>query len=238
VVGSVQEDVANENFGGGDFNHIMKTSSDDGANIRSNPVDCHEASKSRCWDSMAHSSVRNKKRSSDSWVDSSARDGSGSDDGGEESNADGDSVGSEWRLVVVAARSKDAEGEEEKREHFSDQSDSRVASCIDVWEDSVWVERFELTGRLPKRNAESGASASSNELRNGIEDPLDGEVIVGCGNCLPSENSNGNSRVDMTSRNTSDGVNHGDEVARSANWHSDWGKSAIFSGSSGHRNGI
>lgn len=139
---------------------------------------------------------------------------------------------------MVAARSEDAESEEEKREHFGDQSDSRAASGVDIWEDSVWVVRIKLARCLPKRDAENGSRASSNKLRDGVENPLDGEVIVGCGNCLPSENSDGNSRVDMTSRNASDGVNHGDEVARSANWHSNWGEATIFSGDCGHGNGV
>ena len=80
---------------------------------------------------------------------------------------------------MVAARSKDAEGEKEKREHFCNQSDSSVSGGVDVWEDSIGVERFELPGGFPKGNAEHGAAGSPDDLRHGVGDPFNDEVIVG-----------------------------------------------------------
>jgi len=139
---------------------------------------------------------------------------------------------------VVAARSENAESEEEKSEHFSDESDSSVSGRVDVWEYSIGVERIELSRGFPKGNAEHGAARSSDYLRHGVRNPFNDEVIVSVGNGLPSENGAGHGRVDVTARNTSDCVDHEDQVARSANWHCNGSEASVFSGDRGHRNGV
>jgi hypothetical protein len=174
----MKESISNENLGGRNFNHVVENRGHKRSDHWADPVHSDErhASRSRF---SAKRGVRDKKREEAGRVHSSSRNGSGSDDGGEESDSDGNSVSCEWRVVVVAARSEDAEGEEEKREHFRDQSDSSVSGRVDVWEDSIGVECVELSGGFPKGNAEHGAAGSPDDLRHGVVDPFNDEITIG-----------------------------------------------------------
>ena len=101
---------------------------------------------------------------------------------------------------MVAASLEDAESEEEEGEHFGHACNSSAPSGVNIWEDSIWVESVELTRGLPEGDAAHGAAASAAALSDGVENPFNCEIWVRSRDCLPSENSNGDSGVDVASR--------------------------------------